>query len=182
MTCSTSLFASDDSPAIYCFRPRWRCVWLCSFDRIASIATRICLQMRRRPVSVLTNAHSARIALRKNCRMSARTVVAALRRDRSAQRQNGAQGCHSRSGRPQQSESTCPTAPMISQLTRHGLSTYRRKTADLRCWHIADLGISHRTCLLGTQSGHEQHALWGRGPHASLSATPKKSSAREATK
>ena len=108
--------------------------------------------MRRRPVSVLTNAHSARIALRKNCRMSARTVVAALRRDRSAQRQNGAQGFHSRSGRPQQSESTCPTVPMISRLTRHGLSTYRRKTVDVRCWHIADLGLSHRTVCLGPKA------------------------------
>jgi len=117
----------------------------------------------------------------KNCRMSARTVAAALRRDRSVQRQNGAQGFHLRSGRPQRSESTCPTVPMISQLTRHGLSTYRRKTVDVRYWHLADLGLSHRTCLVVTQSGREQHALWGRGPHASLSATPKKSSAREAT-
>src|SRR5262245_205177 len=91
------------------------------------------------------NAHFARIALKRYCRMSARTVVAASRRDRSAQRQNGAQAFLLQSVHPQPTESACPTVLRISQLTRYGLSTHRQKTVDASPKARCPLSVVKRT-------------------------------------
>src|SRR5262249_18353554 len=108
--------------------------------------------------SVHTNAHFARIVLKTNYRMSARTVVAASRRDRSGQRQNGAQGFHLQSVHPQLLESTCRMVLKISQLTRCALSTYRQKTADASplgpLMALSGHDVLHCICPLKTQSKH----------------------------